>query len=655
MSKWGIGESRQGPSARGFRRLRVGKRTASVLAAAAVLAVGIAIPAMAVTGSPSAFESGDGNMVLDTSGNTDWNCFVNSDSFAHNGSTPSGCAITTGAVQITADQSGEIQWVNGQKFDTLCPALSTGNNPPKDEFVNIASFNETASNLDTFFYGATIRSAANGNASGDVEFNQNSGNGTTTEGCRTPGDRLLAYDYLNGGTSLNFHLLTWIDSTNPTAGGNIGSCLVKTDSMPCWGANVVTVGPSLFDGKSNQSPIAGANNGISGTSLATNQFAEFGINLTQALNLGGKCFSFPQQVWESRSSGSSFTSNPQDIEVEHHEIRNCGEIQIIKQTDPRGQNQDFSFSSTIPSPGNSSPASPDCTQSHSNPSDFTLNDSGNADKTPGSTDPAQNSAGNTQDCINVIQGTYTVTEGAEPGTFSFESLTCTADQASGSSAQTSGTTATVTLKPGGLVTCLYVNQLHQGAILITKTGKYKGCEGQPAGSPIMVGGSQIGVCAGTGSKADLGGAVFKITDSSGTEVTGSPATTGVDGTVCVDSLRWNGAGTSYSVQETKAPDGYSADPANTNPQTVSVTQNAKCSDANIASEAALASFNDLPLTNISANATAVLSGATTSTITCVDSNNKVVADSGAASDPADAESTGGLVPGTYTCTITIDP
>ncbi len=171
----------------------------------------------------------------------------------------------------------------------------------------------------------------------------------------------------------------------------------------------------------------------------------------------------------------------------------------------------------------------------------------------------------------------------------------------------------------------------------------------------MVGGSQVGVCTGTGSKEDLNGAVFKITDSNGAEVTGSPATTGVDGTVCVDSLPWSGTGTSYSVQETTAPDGYSADPANTNPQTVSVTQNAKCSDATIASEAALATFNDVPLTNISANATAVVSGATTSTITCVDSNGKVVADSGSASDPANAKSTEGLVPGTYTCTITVDP
>src|SRR5713226_10344189 len=87
-----------GPYRRRTRRLRLSKRTTGVLSTAALLAMGIAIPALAVTGSPSGFESGDGNMVLNTSGNTDWNCFVNSDGFAHNGSTPSGCAITTGAV-----------------------------------------------------------------------------------------------------------------------------------------------------------------------------------------------------------------------------------------------------------------------------------------------------------------------------------------------------------------------------------------------------------------------------------------------------------------------------------------------------------------------------------------------------------------------------
>jgi hypothetical protein len=430
-----------------------------VLAAAAALAIGLAVPAIAVTGSPSHFESSDGNMVLNTNGNTDWNCFVGTDGFQPGTPNPN-CAVKTGATQITADLSGEVTWVSGQKFDTQCPGLLTGNTPPKDDFTNVASFNDTASNLDTFFYGATIRSTVNGNASGDVEFNQAAGNGTTTFGCRTAGDRLLAYDFLTGGTSLDFHLLTWIDSTNPTAGGNNGTCLTKTISPPCWGANVVTVSPALFDGQANQATIAAADNGISGTMLAINQFAEFGINLTEALGLAGKCFAFPQQVWESRSSGSSFTSNPQDIEIEHHTIANCGEIKIIKQTDPRGQNKDFGFTSNIPSPTASNPTTPSCTQSPSNPSSFTLNDTGNSGKTLGSTDPAQNSTGNTQDCTNVVQGSYTVSENTEPGGFTFESLTCSPDATSGSSVTTSGETASISLKPQGVVTCLYVNQLN---------------------------------------------------------------------------------------------------------------------------------------------------------------------------------------------------
>jgi hypothetical protein len=448
----------------GQRHRRRWSYALATVVAVTLATVFVAARSGAVTGSPSHFESSDGNMTLETSGNTDWNCFVNSDGFAHNGPTPSGCRVTTGATQITADATGETHWVNGQKFDTQCPALTTLNTPAKADFTNVASFNDTSSALDTFFYGATIRSTTNGNASGDVEFNQSAGNGTTSAGCRTPGDRLLAYDFLNGGTSLNFHLLTWIDSSNPNLGGNNGTCLVKTDTLPCWGANIVTVNSSLFDGQSNQSPITAANNGMSNTALTVNQFAEFGINLTQALGLAGQCFAFPQQVWESRSSGSSFTSNPEDIEIEHHPIQNCGEIKIIKQTDPRGQNQDFSFTSSIPSPGTSNPPVPDCTRSPANPSSFTLNDNGNAGKTLGSPLPADNSTGNTQDCTNVIQGTYTVSEGAEPAGFTFASLNCTADAASGSSVTTSSETATITLKPQGLVTCIYVNQLNTATL-----------------------------------------------------------------------------------------------------------------------------------------------------------------------------------------------
>jgi hypothetical protein len=309
------------------RRLRpLGRSRWSLLVALVLAGASVVLTpgiSRAVTGSLSGFESGDGNMVLNNldGAHTDWNCFVGSDAFQSGTPNPN-CKTTTGATHVTADVGGEIGLVSGTKFDAACPPLTLKNTPPKDDFTDIAEYSDVSTVTPTvghtFFYGAAIRTTANGNSSGDVEFNQHaSASPTTTTGCRTAGDRLVAYDYLNGGTALDFHALTWIDSTNPSAGqtaANSGKCFVKQDVMPCWGATVVTPTATTFDGLANPSAITAADNGISGTALVVNQFAEFGIDLTQALNLG-PCVSFPQQVWESRSSGSSFTSNPEDVEI----------------------------------------------------------------------------------------------------------------------------------------------------------------------------------------------------------------------------------------------------------------------------------------------------------------------------------------------------
>jgi hypothetical protein len=48
-------------------------------------------------------------------------------------------------------------------------------------------------------------------------------------------------------------------------------------------------------------------------------------------------------------------------------------------------------------------------------------------------------------------------------------------------------------------------------------------------------------------------------------------------------------------------------------------------------------------------------GATNSTIVCKDAGGNTVAESGAATDPANASTTTALKPGTYTCTVVIDP
>ena len=68
-----------------------------------------------------------------------------------------------------------------------------------------------------------------------------------------------------------------------------------------------------------------------------------------------------------------------------------------------------------------------------------------------------------------------------------------------------------------------------------------------------------------------------------------------------------------------------------------------------------AAFLDTPLTDITATATSQVSGGTLSHIKCVNASNVTVAESAAGNtDPASASTTG-LKPGTYTCTIVIDP
>jgi hypothetical protein len=453
----------------------------------------------AVTGSPSKFESGDGNMLLATSGNTDWNCFQGSGGFpsgAHYG--PSGsnftkadCAQTTGATQTWADGgttgvgASELEFKGGTKFDDACTVIQGGNNPPKDEWSNIAEYTESASNQDLYFYGASIRPVVNGNASGNVYFSQKA------NGCHTVGDILLAFDFLQGGGSPNLHALTWIAT---------GSCYLSQDSAPCWGNKRDITDPALFDGNINTSAIAASDNGISRTALAANAFAEFGINLTQAIAVptGNPLPCFANQTWVSRSSGSSFTSQPEDVEVVSKPT--CGSITIVKHTDPPGLNQNFGYTAsggsisptsfelndqaalTIGSISTGTTTSTITTTANNN---FSVNDKvgvtiAGSNSTPSVNgtytatitgaktftiplDAAVTTAGtsgsattNTELYPLLSAGSYTVSEGSNPSGFTFESLTCV--DKDGNSTTKSSRTATITVAAGGSTVCTYVNQ-----------------------------------------------------------------------------------------------------------------------------------------------------------------------------------------------------
>jgi hypothetical protein len=454
-----------------------------------------------VTGSPSNFESSDGNMTVQTAGNTDWNCFANGNSsgFASGITVGQACASPLDFAEAAArpaDQNGEIQLANGSKFDDQNPGLSTGNNPPKDEFQATAEFTDqnTATPPHTFFYGASIRPNTNGNASGNLELNQIAGDGTTTHGMRSSGDRLIQYDFTNGGTNLSFQVLTYIISSTDTAGGNntgttTGCFSGNSAKPPCWGKKVIIPDSTEFEGAVNTTgPIPANENGINGAALDKFAFNELGVDLTRVLGLTG-CFSFPQQVWESRSSGSSFTSNPQDLEFQTIPIQNCGEIVIQKHTSPRGLNQAFSFNSDITGSqlkagtgsGVTGAACREAAAGFTNP--YTLNDTGN---TTGGDSP-----GNTNDCTNVVQGTYHVSEVNQPGGFTFKGVNCTADATSGSSASTTpGGTATIVLKPFGLVTCIYTNQQNTASLATQVSTAASVFPGQPVHDTATVTGNQ---------------------------------------------------------------------------------------------------------------------------------------------------------------------
>ena len=590
-----------------------------------------------LAGSPSKFESGDGNMTVEASGSVDWNCFKTTFTIhvSENGST---CGTVNEANYVSfpapnAYTSKDISWKSGQKQDTSCPALVESKDPAKDTFTHVASYNETALSGgklgDTFLYGSTIRFTANGNASENVELNQKEG----TSECsipRTAGDKLVAINYLKGGSEVEITVLTWITSTtgpNSELGENKGTCLVGNDSPPCWGAKEQTLSSNAAEGKANQTEIGAIDNGLSGQALVAGQFAEFGIDLTLAKIIPeGSCKGFAQTVWESRSSGSSFTSNPEDIEIEKHPISNCGVIKVIKKTVPSGLNQVFSYSSTLPA--NEGAGGVKCQVATTAGVEVGGNFCLNA--------VTEEESANKVEETELSPGPYEIAEGTEPAGFGFGGVKCT--NQSGTTVAESPTNPKVSLTLGILetITCVYTNNQQLGAIKISKTS-IKGA--------TALSGAGFEICTNNGP--------YTVQNPCAPAKTGSDKLlSGTDGTVCVDGLTF---GSDY-VTETAAPAGFNLDDTSTH--LVKVEANAKCSDATYVGQSI--AFKDTPLTDLTITAKSEAStGGTSSTITCEDSSKNGIGDSpqsgGTATVTANPTHKEALKPGTYTCTVVVDP
>ena len=531
----------------------------------------------------SSFEGNDGNLIVNTSGNRDWANALN---------------LVTGIDQPSG--TSDNSFGQGTKEDDPNVTVVTGSIPPnKNDLTRFYISSEYAGGSN-FLYLGWERAVNTGNANLDLEINQHATagfTGTSTSAVslnRTAGDLLVTYDFSGSGNP-TLGLLTWVTS------GSNSQCFSNNGAVPCWGNRVDLSGAGFAQGAVNTGTVADP---ISGQSLTVGLFGEAAINLTAAgVFPPGTCEAFGSTFLKSRSS-SSFGSEVKDfIAPQAVHISNCGQVRIIKNTDPRNIDQDFSYTSTIPNPATGS-NSPTCT-ADSTPSSFTLNDgSGKV---------------NTEECSFVVAGNYTVTEGAEPANFTLESLTCTATNGgSGVQDAVNPAQADLTVVPDSIITCTYVNKQLLGAIKIIKTSS------KAAAPP-------------------LAGATFSISGPNGYA---STQTTGAGGTVCVDHLAFG----TYSVQETSAPAGYAIDDSTAH--SVVVGQSSSCGDGHEATFSA----TDTPLTDLTITVTSQVAGGTQSTITCTnDATSTGIGNSPQGPAGTVNVAATGLKPGNYTCKVNIDP
>jgi hypothetical protein len=569
----------------------------------------------------------------------------------------------------------------GSKEDDAVPSVVSGSIPPnKSDLKTFGVYQEENAGgkfLNLFWLRVQD---PKGTTNMDFEFNQStnvSANGVTPE--RTAGDLLIVYELAKGGTVPQLFLFTWLD-------GSEGIACEAANSFPCWGDRTDLSAAGGAAGSINTSFIPAAESDGLGD-LDPRTFGEAQIDLDFIFD-PNKCTSFGSAYLKSRSS-DSFTAALKDfIAPQPVNITNCGTVIIRKQTDPDGTPGTFDFTTTVqtdPSNGAAFLLADDGVETLNNvlfgtgytvtesslPSGFDLSNidcSDSVNVTP-IVDLASatvtfdiDDASDVADCTftNQARGTIIVEKITNDGSgsFSFTSstltpsafdLTTTAAGEAGKDLRTfndilPGTydvaetvpaywnlvsascddgsdPSSIGLGAGETVTCTFRNVRETGAILVTKTRKH--AEAGGAGDPHQ-------------------GVDFTITGGE-LAAPGVTVTTDANGQVCYDGLVLSSFVGDYTVTET-VPDGYVADAPGT-VRTVSVTTEATCGDGNEAT----ASFSNTPLTNITVSVDSQVDGGTASTIDCV-------LQSTATGPNGDGSLTlSNLLPGTYTCTIVVDP
>ncbi|MGN6405230.1 hypothetical protein [Sinomonas sp.] len=401
-------------------------------------------PAFAALLSGSTFEGDDGNLVVNTAGNTDW---------ANVAGLNTGIDLPSG--------SSDNSFGQGTKEDNAAVSIVSGSIPPnKNDLTRFYESSEQGSNGHIFLYLGWERLVNIGNANLDFEINQKATagfTGTTTGPVtlnRTAGDLLVTYDFGGSGTP-TLGLNTWLTAA---AGNTVSQCF-SANALPCWG-NHVSLNGTNSQGAVNTVPVVDPLQ--TGTpSLGIGLFGEAAIDLTAAgVFPPGVCEAFGSTFVKSRSS-SSFTAEIKDfIAPVAVNISNCGSITVKKVTQnaPAGDTTSFAY-----------------TTSNLTPSTFSL----------------QNGGSTTYPKLSA--GTYGVTEAAQSAPWNFVSLTC--DPAS--AATITGQTASIALGNGQNVTCTYTNHYPNSPTIATTL----------SASTVTVGGSVHDSATLTGATSTAGGTV----------------------------------------------------------------------------------------------------------------------------------------------------
>jgi hypothetical protein len=652
----------------------------------AALVVAVAsFAAIGPIGTNAGFEDNDANLVVDGA-TFDWNGFApipigtatGTDTGKWNGTAPTRRAtkLTSGwnlsAFEDYQATNSDDGFAGGTKQDDDCAKIITSKAPNKDDLKRIYIANKTVpvttgtvtSNhifLELGFVRIPLNStqssthigfefnekragACGATSAGLVKRTPQGWGGTPTPGHSggdqsNPGDLLIVYDYEGSTTSPTLTYRQWIDANSTVA----STCEISNDNPPCWSPAKPLTAAGYAEAQvnfgANNVPGAGIADDLApgGTeTLGLKEFGEAGIDLTAAGIFGSStCLGFGQAEAVSRSSGNSGNAAMEDVSGGPVNINNCGTITIIKHTSPRGRNQAFTYTSNLHPNSGAGGVSSGVGATGA----FSLNDTANT---------TGDSTANTVSESDLQAGTYTVTEGSDPAGFAFNNVTCDSTHA----ATTAGSKlVTISLVANDNITCTYVNDQQLGAIRIKKTSS--------KAAATALSGAHFRIC----TNGSDGGAFTTCTAAK----TGSDdlGPTDSNGFVCLSGLAFG----DYYVSEKSAPTGYARDDLTLHK--VTVDTNTDCTDTLAhAYDGEALTFTDTPLTDLTLTVSSEVSGGTKSAVKCLNSSNAHIgnspkptnvnfADTSTYGDPvtvqADPTHGAALTPGTYVCTVVVDP